>query len=52
MVKFWPEHIETAIKKTQKRILHMEKHGLGTAAMEEKHKLDIQKRLLKEIKEK
>ncbi len=52
MVKFWDIQLDKAIKISRRRIKHHEKHGVGKAAMQDKHNLQIQeetkrKRLLK-----
>ncbi len=44
MVKFWELAINEAIKTTKRRITHMEKHGIGASAMEEKKILQKQLR--------
>jgi len=44
MVKFWDEHLQKAIKRTERRIKHMERHGIGKEAIKEKAILQKQKR--------
>ncbi len=44
MVKFWDVEIDRAIKITKMRIKHMEKHGMGKNAMQEKEILKKQER--------
>ncbi len=44
MVKPWDELIKKGIRITKYRIAHMEKHGMGSSAMEEKNILKKQER--------
>jgi len=44
MVKYWDEQIKKGIALTKMRIKHMEKHGMGTNAMQEKARLKKQER--------
>ncbi len=44
MVKPWSVEIDDAIKLTKKRIKHLEKHGNGDSAMQEKRILTKQER--------
>ncbi len=46
MVKFWEVELKNAIAVTKFRIKHMEKHGIGVPAMQEKAILKKQERQL------
>ncbi len=39
MVRYWDVQIDKAIAVTKMRIKHMEKHGMGAMAMQEKQRL-------------
>ncbi len=51
-IYFWEQGLAKAIKATKRRIIHGEKHGLGTFTMEEKRRLVKQQRMMELRKQK
>jgi len=47
-VKFWEEAIKINIRLTKIRVIHMEKHGIGKSAMDEKSNLVKSEKKLKD----
>ncbi len=48
MVKFWENELKNSIAVTKERIKHMEKHGIGKSAMQEKATLLKQQKQLED----
>ncbi len=51
-IYFWEQELVKAIKATKRRIIHGEKHGIGTFTMDEKRRLVKQQRFLELRKQK